>query len=356
MADKIAEKDYTQVNFTMVDDLTTEWSSTSTEFEGSIQKAVPDPTFTLLESMGYSGGFPGKFDEATQSLVSNVNSAIAAAKSYFEELKKEDETLAGLFPEAPKTADPPASSGGGGGGSSGKDNSAEQCQYFKDISLSDLRGIIDVLTKYAAELGITVDELLNDVQYAEKLKELLLSSPNISEAYKTLVEEGSGEATMTALKSLMNADIPEAIGLTNATQLTTKKYLTAFAEANNLSYEDLVGKEENSKILRKALSNMADVSNAIGMMNEGNVQSMLTSIIDGSFNGCELSNSAKVLIQTHMKALSELSGSSITEILTDESFKKDLYESMENLDRFVAYTGGLSACGGAGKTISKIIV
>ena len=39
MADTIAEKDYTSVNFTMVDDLTTEWSSTASEFAGSIQPA-----------------------------------------------------------------------------------------------------------------------------------------------------------------------------------------------------------------------------------------------------------------------------------------------------------------------------
>ena len=354
MADKIAEKDYTKVNFTVVDDLTTEWSSTATEFEGSIQKAVPDATFVLLESLGYSNGFPAKFDEAMQGLVSNVNSAIAAAKSYFEQLKQEDASLEGLFPDEPDggNGDP---KGGGGSDLKGEDNSAAQVEYLKTISLSDLRNVIDILTKYAAEKGITLDELLSNVEYADALKELLLSSPNLSEDYKKLIEAGTSEATLTALKSLMNGDIPEAIGLTQATQLTTKKYLTAFAEANNVSYEDLIGKEENSTILRKALANMADVSGALDGMTEENVQSTLQSIIKGTYSG-DLSNSAKVLIKSHMNALSELSGASIDEILSDESYKHDLYLSIENLNRFTAYGGGLSAMGNAAKVVNKIIV
>jgi hypothetical protein len=356
MADKIAEKDYTKVNFTMVDDLTAEWTSTSAEFSGSIQKAVPDATFVLLEELGYSGGFPARFDEAMQGLVENVNSAIAAAKSYFDQLKQEDASLAGLFPDEPGADGDPKGGGGGGGGSQGEDNTAAQIEYLKVISLSDLKTVVDILTKYAAEQGLSLDELLSNVEYADAIKELLLSSPNLSEDYKKLIEEGTSEATLTALKSLMNGDLPEAIGLTQATQLTTKKYLTEFAKANNVSYEDLVGKEGNSHILKKALANMADVSTALGGMTEDNVQSTLKSIMDGTYSDNKLSNSAKVLIKSHMDALSELSGASIDEILSDESFKHDLYLSIENLDRFTAYNGGVSAMKNAGKVVSKLIV
>ena len=354
MADTIAEKDYTSVNFTMVDDLTTEWSSTASEFAGSIQPASSDPTFVILEGLGLSGGFPAKFDEAMQGLVDNVNSAISAAKSYFDQLRQEDATLAGLFPEEPGAGDgDDRKGGGGGGGDQGTDNSAAQYEFFKGITLSDLRTVVDILTKYAASLGITLDELLSDVKYADAIKELLLSNPNLSEDYKKLVEEGTSEATFTVLQSLMNGDIPEAIGLTNATQLATKKYLTDIAKQNNISYEDLVGKEEHSKILKKALADMSEVSTVLDTMTEDNVQSNLKSILEGKV---QLSENAKTVIESHMNALVELSGASIDEILSDESYKHDLYVSMTDLDRFVAYNGGLSASAKAGKTLSKILV
>ena len=151
----------------------------------------------------------------------------------------------------------------------------------------------------------------------------------------------------------MNGDIPEAIGLTNATQLATKKYLTDIAKQNNISYEDLVGKEEHSKILKKALADMSEVSTVIDAMTEDNVQSNLKSIIEGKV---QISENAKTVIESHMNALVELSGASIDEILSDESYKHDLYVSMTDLDRFVAYNGGLSASAKAGKTLSKILV
>ena len=354
MSDAFQEKDYTTVNFAAVSDLTTEWSSTATEFESAYQKAVPDATFIKLEDLGYSAGFPSKFDEAMAGLVANVNKVIGEANSYFEQLKSEDSTLAGLFPEEPKGDDPGGDTGGGGGGSSGTDNSADQVAFFKDMSLSDLKGVLDVLKKYAQEQGIPLDVLLNDPKYANAIKELLLSSPNISENYKTLIEQGTATGTQTALKALMNAEVPEAVGLTRATQLTTKKYLQDIAKSNNISLTDLL-KDNNTKILSKALADMKGVTDAIALFKEDNVQANLKSILEGTFNGVKLSEPAKNVFKAHLNALSELAACDIDEILTDDSFKHDLFLSIENLNRNVEYLSAVSACEDVGSMIGKII-
>ena len=205
--------------------------------------------------------------------------------------------------------------------------------------------------------------LIRDLQHPGKLK-----FHSINDTYQTIMDEAiqsvkSGVdyrvAMRRALKQLADSGIRRLYwdsGYTQRVDTAVRRNLLDAVRQIDQGVEDLVGKEGNSHILKKALANMADVSTALGGMTEDNVQSTLKSIMDGTYSDNKLSNSAKVLIKSHMDALSELSGASIDEILSDESFKHDLYLSIENLDRFTAYNGGVSAMKNAGKVVSKLIV
>lgn len=353
MAD-FTKKDYTTVNFTVVDDVTAEWEGTVTEFSGAYQKATPDPTFVKLEELGFSGGFPGKFDAAMEGLITNVNAVIAEVKSYIEQLKNEDNTLAGLFPEAPGNDDqgtkPPPS---GGGGDSGKDNSAEQVAYFKTMSLSDLKEVVAILTKYAEEHGMTLDQLLADVKNGDAIRELLLKSPNLSAEYKALLEAGTSEATLKALASLLNGDIPEAVGISKTTSLTGKTYLTNVAKANNLTYNELVTDDKNDKLFRKALKDMSSVLDTIATFNESNIQAKIIEIINGTYKDTQLTDAGVTLIKSHIASVMETASVSLEDLLTKSSYQKDLYNSMEDLSRMCVFSGALSSYKDASDVIAK---
>ncbi len=354
MAD-FAKKDYTQINFTMVDDVTAEWESTVSEFSGAYQKASADATFQKLEELGFSGGFPGKFDTAMEGLVTNVNAVIAEVKTYIENLKNEDNTLAGLFPEAPGDEDqgtkPPGNNGGGGGG--GKDNSAEQAAYFKTMSLSDLKEVVAILTKYANEHGMSLDQLLADVKNGDAIRELLLNCPNLSEEYKALLKEGNSEATMKALASLLNGDIPEAVGMNKTTKLTGKTYLMNVAKANNLTYNELVTDEKYDKMLKKALQDMSSVSDTLATFNESNIQAKLIEIINGTYKDTPLTDAGATLIKTHISSIMELTSVSLENLLTDPQYQKSLVTSMEDLSRMSVFTGAISNFKDASSIIAK---
>ena len=354
MAD-FAKKDYTQVNFTMVDDVTAEWESTVSEFSGAYQKASPDATFQKLEELGFSGGFPGKFDAAMEGLVTNVNAVIAEVKTYIENLKNEDNTLAGLFPEAPGDEDqgtkPPGNTGGGGGG--GKDNSAEQAAYFKTMSLGDLKEVVAILTKYANEHGMTLDQLLADVKNGDAIRELLLNSPNLSEQYKALLEEGNGEAAMKALASLLNGDVPEAVGINKTTQITGKTYLSNVAKANNLTYNELVTDSKNENLFKKALRDMSSVVDTLATFTEANIQSKLIEIINGTYKDTELTAAGANLIKTHVASILDVTSTSLENLLTDASYQKDLFASMEDLSRMSVFMGAVSGFSNASDVIVK---
>jgi len=354
MAD-FAKVDYTQVNFTMVDDVTAEWENTVTAFEGAYLKAATDPTFQKLEELGFSGGFPGKFDTAMEGLVTNVRAVIAEVKTYMENLKAEDNTLAGLFPEVPGdeekegTKPPP----GGNEGNRGKDNSAEQAAYFKTMSLGDLKEVVAILTKYANEHGMTLDQLLADVKNGDAIRELLLNSPNLSEQYKALLEEGNSEATIKALASLLNGDVPEAVGINKTTQLTGKTYLSNVAKANNLTYNELVTDSKNANFFKKALKDMSSVVETLATFTEANIQSKLIEIVNGTYKDTQLTAAGANLIKTHISSILDLTSTSLENLLTNSSYQKDLYASMEDLSRMSVFMGALSGFNDASDVIAK---
>ena len=161
MADgTFADKDYTKVNFSAARDITTEWTATVNEYVATYMKAAEDPNFKLLEELGFSDGFPAKFDGAMEGYQNEINSVITALNAYFDELQAEDSNMAGLVPKRRNNG----SGGGGGGGRRGDntgtnptsepdsepeevgiDNAEEQAKFFENISMSDLSEVLSAL-------------------------------------------------------------------------------------------------------------------------------------------------------------------------------------------------------------------
>jgi hypothetical protein len=360
-------KDYTSVNFAAVTDLISEWSSTVSEYSSSYQKASDDPTFQVLEELGFSNGFPQKFDNAMKGYEDSINAVIASVTAYMEELNSQDEQLKEQIPQNPRGGGRRSGGGGGSGSESlftaqmgtfiGIDNTAEQTKFFEDISLSDLTEVLSILNTVATDNKLSIEEILDNETLGAKIKELLLNNVKISDQYKTMLKEGSLISMTTPLKSLVKGEIKQAFGLDQDTTLTLKSQLANIASENNIDYDDLVNADVNSSLLKSTLTSMKDVNSVLQSLTKDNVQSELLAIYDG--NKTELSSkmtdSSKSIIKSEVDILSALSNINYEELLTVSDYSEELLKSTERLQRTALFAETLSNCKDAKSTLSTLL-
>lgn len=364
------KKDYTNFNFPAVGDVVSEWTKTVSLFDSSYLKAQDDSTFKTLEQLSLSDGFPKEFDDVMANLSTSVNQCITELNSYIVELKEKDSSLEGLMPKPPRG---PSGSNGPDGADdpdetdepdepedptidpeTGIDNAKEQLSYLSDISLSDLQSVVDILNTVATDNKISIDQLLDDETLGAQIKDLLLKNVKLSDTYKQMIEEGSVVSLVTSLKSLINGEVKGAFGLEEDTELTLKSYLINIAKDNNLDYSDLVNVDDNSNVLKTALSSMKVLNQTLATFTEDNVQSKLLAIYDGDLSDLKVDDVSQNIIKSHIEVLSSLTNIGYEELLTEPAYSKEMFNVMERLRRTTIFADLLSNSSSSSSILSSL--
>ncbi len=361
---KMDEKTYTTVNFETAYELTDEWTKTVGEFEGAVTKAADDPTFKVLENpLGFSNGFPTKFDQAIEELINNAKDAIKKANDYFDELKKTDEDIEGLIPKKKKKKN---SNPEGTGRRRDRDrdtepatekptvpetepateplpdNSAEQIAKFRTMSMSDLTEVLATLNTLAKANGKTLDELIGADAFKDQIKEALLKNVNISQEIRTLIEAGSSDALIIALKKLINGEIPEVWGIDQDTTEVLKTYLTDIASKNETTLSDLISKEAYKSVVKDSLAALKVVKDTTTKFTETNVQAKMLDIYDGA--DTEIDDLSMDVIREQIDVISDLTDITYNELLLENAYAGEMLKSAERLTKAVTYAETLSTC------------
>ena len=369
----IEKKDYTTVNFETAYALTDEWNKTIGEFAGAVPKAADEPTLKALEEIDrLSSGFPAKFDTSMEELINNIKTAVTNANNYFDDLKKTDETILGLLPGKEKDTEsgteskPPGGTNPPGGGHHDDekkteapteaktdpatepateplpDNSEDQAAKFKTMSMSDLSEVVSTLNTLATANGKTIDGLLADDAFKDKIKEALLKNMNIPKEVRTLIEQGSSEALVIALKKLLNGQIPDAWGIDQDTSGVLKTYLTNIAAKNNTTLADLISKDTYNKVLKESLTALKVIPTVTTKFTEGNVQTKILDIYDGA--DTEIDDLSMDVIRDQVDVISELTDIPYNELLTEKAYAGEMLKSADRLARTATYAEVLASC------------
>lgn len=376
---KMESKDYTTVNFDTAYALTEELTKTQSEFEGSIQKATTFPTFTVLQSLDLCGDFPSKFDQAMEKLSTNIKDVVKSANDYFDNLKKTDEDIEGLVPKK-KEKDTEGSgkrqpTGGGSkkpptGGSenptenpsSGStepvteastqpDNSEDQIASFKTMSMSDMSEVLSTLVTLATANNTTIDQLLSNSAFKDKIKEALLKNVNISTDLKKLIEAGSSDAMIIALKKLVSGEINEAIGMDQDTSEVIRVYLESIASKNNTTVDKLISDSTYKETVKKSLAAMKKVTETTAKFTEANVQTKLLDIYDGV--DTEIDDNSMEIVRDQIDVISQLTEIPYNELLEENAYAGEMLKAANRLSRTAIYAEALSNC--SADTISKVL-
>lgn len=380
----MASKDYTTVNFETAYALTEELTKTQAEFEGSIQKAATFPTFTVLQSLDLCGDFPSKFDQAMEKLSTNIKDVVKSANDYFDNLKKTDEDIEGLVPKK-KEKD---TEGGGkrkptGGDDGGKkpptggenntespsagpsepvteastqpDNSEDQIAAFKTMSMSDMTEVLSTLVTLATSNNTTIDQLLSNSAFKDKIKEALLKNVNISTDLKKLIEAGSSDALIIALKKLVSGEINEAIGMDQDTSEVIRVYLESIASKNNTTVDKLISDSTYKETVKKSLAAMKKVTETTAKFTEANVQTKLLDIYDGV--DTEIDDNSMEIVRDQIDVISQLTEIPYNELLEENAYAGEMLKAANRLSRTAIYAEALSNCSAdtINKVLSKII-
>lgn len=363
---KMDEKTYTTVNFETAYELTDEWTKTVGELESAVTKAADDPTFKVLESpLGFSNGFPGKFDQAIEELINNAKDAIKKANDYFDELKKTDEDIEGLIPKKKKKKSNSDGTGYGRRRNNNDnsteptteqptvpetepateplpDNSEEQIAKFRTMSMSDLTEVLATLNTLATANGKTLDELIGNDAFKDQIKEALLKNVNISQEIRTLIEAGSSDALIIALKKLINGEIPEVWGIDQDTTEVLKTYLTDIASKNETTLSDLISKEAYKSVVKDSLAALKVVKDTTNKFTETNVQAKMLDIYDGA--DTEIDDLSMDVIREQIDVISDLTDITYNELLLENAYAGEMLKSAERLTKAVTYAETLSNC------------
>lgn len=321
-----------------------DWASFTNSFSNSVPKAKENQGFKKLIDAGLENGFVASFDKNIENLISSLNQAANSMNNSLDEMAQTDDFVKN---EGEKTL-------GGGKPKRNQDdftkattlapsskklvnNAKEQLENYQKMSMNDLKTIADNLTKFSISEGKTLDSLLSDVNYTEKLKNTILKNQNVSNELKKLIEVGENDITQKILISIFNGSLPNVVGLDSNTVITLKKHLNNIASTNNITLDNLINDKNNTELLKSSLRQFGDVSNYVSTLNDTNVKEQILNVYDGSMNNID--SSSVNVIRNYVDVVAQNKNTNSESLLTGNN---SIANEIQNLGKASLFANSVS--------------
>lgn len=210
---------------------------------------------------------------------------------------------------------------------------------LEELGISDLNGVIDDIIDLAQMENKTVDELLADDEYSDKIKETLLNSPYVPQEFKDLITDMDSSVVRLLLDYILKGNCPEVFDLNTLNLGIMYSYLEGIAEANNISVQELLEKSENSQLLKDSLSqldNVIDLVKGWELLDPENFQEQLRDFYLGDVSE-EFPNVDVVATRAYVDYLSEECDVYYEEFLNDTSYAETLKEGAVQFGRSLTF-------------------
>lgn len=347
-----AKKDYSAMKFGTITEILNQWNLMITAFDGAWLRASENNGYKTVLDAGLDNGFIEAYDKNIINLVEVLKFSANTLKSTLEDLLGSDIAIENEIPGNGND------NGNGGSGNTEQpteptpdalvDNSKEQLEAYKNLSMNDLSNIAAELNKLSSTEEKSIEELLNNEEYSEQIQNMLLASPNIHDDLKQLITDGSSVITQAVLKSIFNGQQGDIIGLNDNTILTLKNYLGSIAQSNNLSLESLILEENNSQVLKTALKGFSSVTTTLKELDDTQLKDKLIQIYDGDGIG-DMEESTISIIRDHADSIAQNTSSNV-----EDMFQSDFVPSeLKGLGKFSVFLDSLS--GYSNQSIKSIL-
>ena len=276
----MADNSSTTIDFDLAESAIQTWNSAVGSFEP--QKASSEPTLQALSAAGLESGFMASYDKNFDAAKEQIANFATDIQAVIQEFKNADEHLEKKRPKTP------------GGGSDPEDTQthtdeeleALQLAEYEKLSLENLDGITEELIKLAAQEGVTLDKLLSDEAYQEKLSNLLATSKFVPEDLKKLILE-SDKVSQKVLLDITSGKYPSVIGLDDNTKKIYYNYLSNIANANDITLDKLLNDDQYKDLLKKSFTTFSSVVGELKGLNDDQIVAKLKKIKDGELEGID---------------------------------------------------------------------
>ena len=198
-----------------------------------------------------------------------------------------------------------------------------------------------ILQQIQGATGLTLEQLLSG-EYPKELEIAFGEMLGIIKLYG-IFGSVSQEDMEKFMNHLLNGQYPEVCGISVITAKTMKDYLSAVAEANGITVEELLSDSKYADYLKQQLSNFAasqeEVANIL-MPDDNSLQEFLLGIYDGdnvTINGVAISENTANIIKVYLNNLATSLGISVETLLTDPMYKEILRKAMNDLNKYLSF-------------------
>lgn len=357
----MSNSESSKINIDAVSEALRAWGTAITTFSSSKLIAANEKFFQALADVGLDSGFVSSYDKNNISLENALNSSKTTILTALDNMHNLDDSvmrdlqkILGLTP-TPSDEDNSNNRNPNHTATSSAllDNSKEQLELYKNMSMSDLNTVAQELIKLANENGTTLDKLLTDSQYATKIHSMLLLSQHIPDDFKLVIEAGNTNISQKLLNDIFSGKEPELMGLNENTINVIKQYLTMVASNNNTTIEQLLNDEKYSKLFTESLGGFESVTNYIGNLKEDEITPSLLSIYDGASQD-NMNSSGISIMRTY---IDELANSNNTDAETMLTTKNDIDTNLLGLGKTSVFMNTMSSFSPkeAGSIVSTLI-
>lgn len=225
----------------------------------------------------------------------------------------------------------------GGSGGSDDSNSNQQVSVnlvspvdagpINEMKLDEIDGTVEALIALSGDQAL--DSFVESDVNADKIKQLLLDSPNIPQEFKDQIKDADSKAVRRFIEDMLKGKYPEAFGL-NAVNLSIMyRYLEQIASDNGITVDQLINDLEYSDLLKEVLErfgNVTELFNELVKLAPQDFQTIMLKIYDGDGTS-ELPQEDTDIVRNFVDYVSSETDIPYEELLTDTEYANDLRDA-----------------------------
>ncbi len=327
----------TRISFDGLNDSIVNWKTINDSFDGEC-----------------SGKFETSFNgfNLANNCVKEIENSIKAILEFSSsEQSYLDRFINVLSPQAenPGITDGHKTSGAGGVGgeeaeSPGNIYGGQEVKQTDILEVAELGEIGGELLSLALLKNLSLEELLADDKYNEEIKKVILDSQNVSDSLKEIILQMDDSVARQFIAAMLNKGGYDLFDLSDLNMSILLNYLSKIADNNGTTVENLLKKQQYSKLLRGALSNCKDAANLYAGWEDlsgEEIQENLLAVYNGDVPD-ELSKGSVDVTRGFVETLVNQSSVPYEELLTDSSYASTIKEATNQFQSATDFFGLLS--------------
>lgn len=220
---------------------------------------------------------------------------------------------------------------------------------LNEMELDEIDGTVEALIALSGDENL--DTFLESDVNADKIKQLLLDSPNIPQEFKDQIKDADSKAVRKFIENMLKGKYPEVFGLNSVNLSIMHRYLEQIAKENGITVDQLINDLQYSDLLKEVLErfgNVTELFNELVKLAPEDFQTIMLKVYDGDGTS-ELPLEDTDVVRNFVDYISEETDIPYEELLTDKEYASDLRDAAASFGKTSSFFKATSKFSDDGK-------